>query len=102
MLSLYSNVDLFTIKAEVLPIAPKWKSFCLALGMHIDALSRIDSNHRKVEDCLEDALCEWLSLVSTPRGIPSWELIVEAVAHDAGGNNKALAQEIARNHNGIR
>ena len=88
------------MKKEVLPLAARWKSFGLALGLHSHILNRIESDHRKVDDCLQAALEEWVSTVETLQGPPSWDLLVSAVAHPAGGNNQALALEIASRHNG--
>ena len=84
----------------MLPIAPRWKAFGLALGLHSDTLERIDGDHRKVDQCLQALLGEWVSSVNTLRGPPSWELLVSAVASPAGGNHQALAQQIAKKHNG--
>ena len=99
-MSLSLTADLFEVKEEVLPLAAQWKSFGLALGLHSHVLNRIESNHRKVDDCLQAALEEWVSTVETLQGPPSWDLLVSAVAHPAGGNNQALALEIASKHNG--
>ena len=85
---------------EVLPLSARWKSFGLALGLHPDVLNRIECDHKKVDDCLQAVLQEWLSTVETLRGPPSWDLLVSAVANPAGGNHQALAKEIAERHNG--
>ena len=37
---------------------------------------------------------------TTRFGVPSWKLLVAAVAHPAGGNNRALAEQIAKKYCG--
>lgn len=55
-----------------------------------------------MEDYLEDVLAEWLQKAynTTRFGDPSWELLVAAVAHPAGGSDRALAERIAGKYNG--
>ena len=84
-----------------MPVAARWKAFGLALGLPPDVLDRIDRDHKKVDECLQAVLQEWVTTTETLRGPPSWQLLVDAVASPAGGNNQALAQQIARQHNGI-
>ena len=92
-------LDLFRIKEEVLPLAGRWKSFGLALGLSSDDLSRIKGNNKSVESCLEETLDQWLKSVVTLRGPPSWQLLVDAVASPAGGKNEVLARQIAKKYN---
>ena len=94
--------DLFTVNSELLPVADKWRKIGLALRLDPDLLSRIRGNHSDVEDCLEDVLTKWLKKAYdvTRFGAPSWKLLVEAVAHRAGGNDRALAERIARKYKG--
>ena len=97
-----SFTDVYKLKNEVLPVAARWKAFGLALGLPPDVLDRIEGDHKKVDDCLQALLQEWVTTTETARrGPPSWQLLVDAVASPAGGNNQALAQQIARQHNGI-
>ena len=51
---------------------------------------------------MSDVLAEWLKKAyNTVRfGDPSWKLLVEAVAHPAGGNDCAVAEKIAKKYNG--
>ena len=55
-----------------------------------------------MEKSLSDVVNEWLSQsYNTERfGLPSWKMLVDAVAHRSGGNNYALARQIAIQHNG--
>ena len=104
LLSLSVDIDdLFTVSSELLPVAHKWKRIGLALRLDLSSLERIrHRNHVDVEDYLSDVLAEWLKKAyNTVRfGDPSWKLLVEAVAHPAGGNDCALAETIAKKYNG--
>ena len=96
--------DLFTVNSELLPVAHRWRKIGLALRLDPNLLNRVrHKNHVEVEDYLEDVLTEWLNKAynTTRFGDPSWKLLVEAVAHSAGGNNRALAETIAQKHNGM-
>ena len=94
--------DLFTVNSELLPVADKWKRIGLALRLDPDLLRRIRRNNTDVEDCLVDVLTQWLKKAYNTQlfGDPSWKLLVEAVAHPAGGNDCALAETIAKKYNG--
>ena len=94
--------DLFDVHYELMNVAHNWRGVGKALRLHPDLLKRIMANHSDVVICLEEALTEWLKKsYDTDRfGPPSWKLLVSAVAHPAGGNDRALAEQIAKNHNG--
>ena len=55
------------------------------------------------DDCLLDVLQEWLGTAKEDQrhGHPSLQVLVKAVAHPAGGNNRALAETIAQKYSGI-
>ena len=74
----------------------------LALRLYPDTLNEIEADCRDVKSCLQEVLAKWLKKAydTTRFGPPSWELLVAAVAHPAGGNNRALAEQIANKHNG--
>ena len=90
------------MNSELLPVADKWKRIGLALRLDPDLLRRIRCNNTDVEDCLVDVLTQWLKKAynTSVFGDPSWKLLVEAVAHPAGGNDCALADKIAKKYNG--
>ena len=95
--------DLFTVNCELRPVAHEWKNIGLALRLqphHV--LSTIEKNHTDVKDRLLNVLTEWLNKAynTTRFGNPTWQMLVAAVAHPAGGNNPALAQHIASTYNG--
>ena len=94
--------DLFDVHYELRSVASNWKDVGLALRLHPDSLNDIEADCRDVKSCLRETLATWLKQTyDTKRfGPPSWKLLVAAVSHPGGGNNPALAQQIAENHNG--
>ena len=92
---------MFDVMSELAPVTNRWKYIGLALRLDPNKLKVIEKENRNnFEDCLTEALTLWLNgNYNTERfGEPSWELLVTAVAHSAGGNNPALAGEIKKNH----
>ena len=83
-------------------MAHNWRGVGKALRLHPDLLKGIEADYSDVKSRLEGVLIEWLKKAydTTRFGQPSWQLLVSAVAHPAGGNDRALAEEIARRHNG--
>ena len=83
-------------------MANKWKNIGLALRLTPDSLNTI-STKEDVTDCLSEVLTLWLKKIYNVErfGEPSWKLLVKAVSHKAGGNDRALATKIAHNHQGI-
>ena len=90
------------MNCELRPVAHEWKNIGLALRLQPHVLSTIEKNHADVKDRLLNVLTEWLNKAynTTRFGDPTWQLLVAAVAHPAGGNNPALAQHIASTYNG--
>ena len=94
--------DLFEVHSELYNVAARWKGLGLALRLHPGSLDNIETDCRDVQSCLREVLTQWLKRAyNTNRfGAPSWQLLVTAVDHPAGGNHPALAQTIALSHNG--
>ena len=94
--------DLFRVKSALEPVILKWNNIGLAVGLTPDQLHMIEMNHQgNCEDCITEALTLWLMKMNYNTeifGEPSWEMLARAVGHPAGGNNPALAQEIARRY----
>ena len=73
----------------------------LALRMKPDILDTIQAeNPGNPTACLIATLKEWLNRNYNVKrfGEPTWQRLVEAVSHPAGGANVALATKIAENH----
>ena len=89
------------MQGELIPVAAKWRSIGIALRLKHDVLENIDTKHSgKPHECLSDVVTEWLKKNYSVEkfGEPTWQWLVKAVDHPAGGANKALAIEIARRH----
>ena len=94
--------DLFDIHYELLSVAHNWRGVGRALRLHPDLLNGIEADHSDLTSRLKGVLTKWLKReYDTIRfGLPSWQLLVAAVAHPAGGKDHALAGQIAGRHNG--
>ena len=79
-------------------MAGRWKAIGIALRLKYGELDGINSG--RPDECLSDVIANWLKRnYNVDRfGPPTWRKLVEIVADPAGGNNKALADEIARKH----
>ena len=90
--------------AEILRIlgtsVTKWREIGIALGLRQDVLNRIEHENRDLMSRLTKMVSEWLKKnYNVERfGEPTWKMLVAAVRSEVGGNNSALAQEIARKH----
>ena len=83
-------------------MAHNWKGVGEALRLNPALLKTIQADHPDVRSRLDEVLTEWLNKAydTTRFGLPSWKLLVAAVAHPAGGNDRALAERIAGKYNG--
>ena len=101
-LVVYSDLDdLFDVQKELIPVSAQWMSIGLALRVRSSILdSIIVENSGDPQACLTSLVREWLRRnYNVERfGEPTWQRLVEAMADPAGGDNMALAREIARRH----
>ena len=102
-LSVHSALDddLFDVQSELITVAANWKSIGIALRLRPDLLERTETKYCSDPlKCLSDIVMEWLMRnYNVERfGEPTWQHLVEAVGHPAGGANMALARDIARRH----
>ena len=89
------------MQSELVPVATKWSSIGIALRLKSKILDGIQAENRNdVTACLSLMVTEWLSRNYNVKrfGVPTWQRLVEAVGHTAGGANMALAKEIALRH----
>ena len=94
--------DLFDVKSELIPVAPKWKDIGLALRLDFVHLNQIQKDNRNCQDCLTEMLDLWLKKAYNTEkfGQPSWRLLIQAIEHPAGGHSCALAEKIAKKFGG--
>ena len=61
-------------------LSSKWRAFSLRLGLILPVLDKIQQDHRDVDNCLTEALGEWLkqNYDHQRRGTPSWRRLAEA------------------------
>ena len=92
--------DLFDVRQELLPVCEQWLSTGFALRLRFSVLDDIRRNGGNPTDCLTSVVKEWLkrNYWVEKFGEPTWQRLVEAVAHPAGGANMALARDIAQRH----
>ena len=94
--------DRFDVLVELSDVAHKWQGIGEALRLPPPALDRIECDQQDCEGRLRKVVTKWLQqCYNTERfGVPSWKLLVDVVAHRRGGNNPALARQIADKHGG--
>ena len=88
------------MQSELIPVATKWRNIGLALQLKPDILENIDTHSGNPHACLLSMVTEWLKRNNDVKkfGEPTWQRLVEAVDHPAGGANTVLAREIAGRH----
>ena len=103
-LSIYSaEDDTYDVYHEVVGLAGRWSSMCLALRLLPSDQSEIAAAHPgNPHDCLQAVIVKWLQKCYNYQrfGSPTWKVLVKAVGDPAGGNNSALAEIIANKHPG--
>ena len=89
--------------SELNDVAHMWRSLGGAFRLRPPDLARIEKERpNDLKSCLSEMVTEWMNQsYNTQRfGLPSWKMLVEAVAHCNGGNNQALATYIANKYKG--
>ena len=93
--------DLFDVQSELIPVTAKWRNIGTALRLKSDVLESIQAGSGSDPPaCLASMVTEWLKRNYNVKrfGEPTWQKLVEAVGHPAGGANMAAARDIARKH----
>ena len=95
--------DLQEVKEAVIKLAAKSRSLGLALGIRASVLDAIRSKVNDPDERLTEVLEMWLKQMHDQKkhGCPSWRTLVKAVDNSAGGNDHALAKNIASRHPGM-
>ena len=91
--------DMFDVIEALSPVAAKWKAIGTALRIRRNKLDEFESKG-DVQDCLANTVAEYVRMGydTKKHGEPTWLKIIKAVEHSAGGNNKAHAIAIAKDH----
>ena len=95
--------DTCDVYREVIGLAGRWSSLCLALRILPSDRSTIEAAHRgNPHECLQAVVVKWLQKGYDYQryGPPTWRVLVESVGDPVGGNNNSLAEAIARKHPG--
>lgn len=95
------EADLCDVCRELVSIKAKYYQLGVKLGLppqELDAIRKEDP--QDVDQVFTKAILRWLrqEYNITRFGIPTWRGLVEAVGSPAGGNNHALAMDIALKH----
>ena len=93
--------DLFDVQSELIPVTAKWRNIGTALRLKSDVLESIQAaSGSDPLACLASMVTEWLKRNYNVKrfGEPTWQKLVEAVGHPAGGANMATARDVARRH----
>ena len=96
--------DTQEVYRAVLDLAGMWRDMCFALGLRPAVVDTIAATYpQNPKQCLREVIIRWLRKAYdvSKHGPPTWRTLVKAVSDKAGGDNPALAEEIAKNHKGI-
>ena len=89
--------DSFDVITELTPLAARWRAIGRALRLKSEKLEYPENP----DQCLSEVIEEWLSKRNYNQekfGPPTWKWVVDVVAARAGGDNKGLADEIAKKY----
>ena len=89
------------LKEALADISSKWKDIGIAFRLKSGKLKAIKAECLgNPSDCLRDVLIDWLNRnYNTEKfGEPTWQRVVEVIAHPAAGGNRSLAASIAKKH----
>ena len=84
-----------------MPVANKWKHIGTALGLQSATLEVIkDSHGGDTTEAVSQVVSKWLAMTHNVErfGEPCWDTLVKAVAHQAGGGDRRVADDIAKQY----
>ena len=93
--------DFMDVKLAVYDVMDRWQGVAHAIGLNPSQVRTIQAQHPgNIEGCLDESLYVWLRRAHNEEkfGPPTWKKLVEAVAARAGGQNRAVSLEIAKEH----
>ena len=82
------EADRSEVRSALLPIASRWKEVGIELKVKLADLDTVQAahHHNSPEDCLRDAVSQWL------------QKVVHAILVDSGGKYRTLAERLADKH----
>ena len=88
----------YPVYDKVKSLSANWKSIAISLRLRIDDINNIEANCSNTFSCLQKVLEYWLkkNYDYKAHGVPCWRMVCVAVKE--GGNDAALAEEIAHEH----
>ena len=96
--------DFRDVRRELVSIKANYYQLGAELGIPPGELDATRKEHsHDVDQAFNEVILKWLrQLYNVSRfGPPTWKRLIEAVISPAGGNNYALAKEMALKHPGI-
>ena len=93
--------DFPDIWSKASSLSSRWDSLGLMLYLSPDTIDEIyKAHHDDPRTCLRKVLTRWLEKGYDYKryGHPSWRMLCIAIKSTSGGNDAALAQELARRH----
>ena len=96
-----SNADIrdkaTDLQKDLKEVEHRWYQLGVLLGLPVHILDGFQENYDDLSHRLRAMLQEWLKKGNTGEyEIPSWQVLVNAVEHSAGGGNPRLAGELAK------
>ena len=84
------------LQTELDEVEHRWYQLGVLLGLPVHTLDGYQENYDELRDRLREMLQEWLKKGYTGEyEVPSWQVLVDAVEHSAGGENPRLAAKLA-------
>ena len=78
-------------------VAPRWYQMGVVLGVQVEVLERIRLKNDPAKDSEREMFDAWLNNGSL-KLLQTWQLLVDAIGHEAGGNHRKLAKTVALTH----
>ena len=101
-LSFPADDDRFQVMQSLVPVVDRWRHIGTALGLSTATLNTIAAATQTTNptDALSSMVDKWIAMAyNTDRfAEPSWDVLVKAVAAPAAGENRTVAEDIARKY----
>ena len=77
-------------------VAPRWYQMGVVLGVQVAVLESIRLNNNQAKDSERQMFDAWLENASLPQMPQTWQVLVDAIGHEAGGNHRKLAKTVSK------